>query len=285
MDDIQKVLNLLFDTGDQICVSRGPYSSHSMPQESVLSGEVTLVSPNQKVPHQKLKSYELTHLCINPVLGFRSDKNATKLRTFLLEIDTGTLSAQYNYLKSLGVPISCMIFSGGKSLHCAITLEEPLPDKKTYDLIAQWILNIGTLFDTACKNPTRCIRFPGIIRPETGKEQKLIEMKSRIKIEDLMNWLNKYPSLMPKEREKKNNLTGEFDYDKLSSWAKYQLKNGIDFSGGRNKTWYALFCDFALAGYPEEEAVEILSNFYVEESSFKEKEWLMTATSAYKNKG
>ena len=60
------------------------------------------------------------------------------------------------------------------------------------------------------------------------------------------------------------------------------LKNGIDFKGkGRNQTWFAIFVDFAKAGFTEEQAIEELGKRFDEEHDFKEKEWLATMKSAY----
>ena len=60
------------------------------------------------------------------------------------------------------------------------------------------------------------------------------------------------------------------------------LKNGIVFKNGRNQTWYAIFYDFALAGFSLDKTIDILQTRFNEESDFKEKEWLTAANSAFK---
>ena len=215
MEALKAILSLMFEPEDEVAVSNSQWAYHSMPQSSVLSGEVTLVSPNQKVPIQKVKTEELTLLCINALKGFRKDDNITSCRTFLWEADVGSLASQMQYTRSIGIPTSLALFSGNKSIHFATVLEDPV-DIKTYRLLYAWALNIGTLYDQNCKNPSRCIRIPGVIRAETGKEQKMIELGSRVKLDDFMAWLNKYPHLRPKEREERKGLTSEKDYDRLS---------------------------------------------------------------------
>lgn len=284
MKEVSKILSLFFSPEDDVSVGNGPYSTHSIAQASVLSGEVTLLSPNPSVPVQKVKTNQLTHLCINACKGFRSDSAITKYRAFLLELDIGTIKGQFQYVQNLELPYSCMVFSGSKSLHTAIVLEEPVENEKLYRKLYQWILNIGTAFDQNCKNPSRCIRMPGSIRPETGKEQKLLQLKERVSINTLMEWLESHPDEEPKEPVKRN-LTGNSDYSRLSLWAKIQLKEGIDFSMGRNKAWFSLACDFAKNGYTEEEATEILEGYFFEESDFKKKEFLTSVSSAYKHMG
>jgi hypothetical protein len=281
MEDLKAILTLMFEPEEEVCVSNSQWAYHSMPQATILSGEVPLVSPNQKVSIQRVKTDQLTLLCINPVVGFRKDSTVTSHRNFLFELDIGSLSSQMRYMRDLGMSYSASIFSGNKSIHFLVCLDQGL-DVKTYRQLYNWALNIGTLFDQNCKNPSRCIRIPGAVRPDTDREQRLIELKSRVKLEDFMAWLNKYEHLRPKEREPKNNLTFEKDYDRLSIWLRRSLReNDLDFSKGRNKFWYAAFYDFAKAGYSQEEAEAILESFFQEEHDFKTKEWLSCSKSAY----
>ena len=286
MKYLKRLLDLMFDPEDEVCPSSDKWAYHSMPITSILSGEVKLVSPNQKVPVKTVSTENLILLAINAIKGFRNDSNVTVYRSFLWEVDVGSLASQMAYTGSLGLPTSAAIYSGNKSIHFITTLDTPI-DEKTYRILYQWALNIGTLYDPNCKNPSRSIRIPGSIRPETGKEQKLIEIKGRIKLDDFLAWLNQYPDLRPKEREKKI-LTEEQDYEKLSPWAKSQLKNGIDFSRGRNQTWFAIACDLYQSGHDEEAVVDILEQYFVEEHDFKHKEFLIAIGSACKymaNKG
>jgi hypothetical protein len=278
--DLKDLLNLMFEPEDEVCVSNSQWAYHSLPQSTVLSGDIPLVSPNKKVPTQRVAAEDLTLLCINSVLGFRKDDNVQSCRTFLWEADVGSLSSQIQYTKALKLPTSLAVFSGNKSVHFATVLEEPV-DIKTYRLLYQWALNIGTLYDQNCKNPSRCIRIPGAIRSDTGKVQQLINLGSRIKLDEFMSYLNKYEHLRPKEREERKGLTSERDYDKLSEWCRCQFKDGIDFSKGRNKAFFALSCDLAKSGYTELEAEEILEQYFVEEHDFKYKEFLITIKSAF----
>ena len=280
MEDLKALLGLMFEPSDEVCISDCKGGYHSMPQSTVLSGEVPLVHPEQNKPIRKVKTDELTMLCINAVKGWRRDELVTSCRTFLWEIDIGSLSSQIQYVKTLNLPFSSSTFSGNKSIHFLTVLDQPV-DIKTWRLLCLWGLSIGTLFDQNCKNPSRSVRIPGVIRQDTGKEQRLIEIKSRVKLEDFMAWLEQYPHLRPKEREERKNLTSENDYDKLSMWAKTQFRDGIDFSRGRNKTWFSLACDLAKSEYSESEAEEILMQYFSPEHDFKEKEFLMSIHSAF----
>jgi hypothetical protein len=283
MKALSKLLGLLFDPEDDIAVSNSQYAYHSLAQSSVLSGEVTLLSERSEINPIKVKTSDLSLLCINPIKGFRKDNNITKYRNFLLEIDTGNLQSQYEYIKKLDIPTSACIYSGNKSLHFLISLEDPIPNEKTYRYIYKWILNIATLVDQNVKNPSRCVRIPGVIRPDTGKEQRLLKINKRIKLEELSKWLYKYPESKPKMRRKEKLINGG-NFDKLSPWVKKFIKTGeTDFSKGRNRKWYASFYDMAIAGYNEEEAIAIMKTIFREESDFKKREWLVCCKSAYEH--
>ena len=276
------LLALMFDEGEEICVSNSQFAYHSLSLETVLGDSVTLISPNKKVTAEEVSTGDLNMVSLNPIKGFRNDPNCYKFRNFLIEIDVDSMDRQIGYLKKLEMPYSSIVWSGSRSTHTLISLSETIPDEKKYRLIYKWILNIAFLSDQVLGNPSRSTRLAGAIRPETGKEQELIELKSRITHAELFAWLNKWPHLAPKLKPKRIIPKGEADYDKLSGWAKYQLKKGIQFKNGRSNTWHGLAYDFALAGYSEEKTIEELGKYYQEESDFKEREWLGTITSAFK---
>ena len=272
----------MFNENETICLSDSQFSSHSVPLEEALSDTVTLISPNENVVQKTIGTDKLILVALNPIKGYRNDKNCYKFRNFLIELDTYERSLQIGYLKKLGIPYSAMVWSGSKSTHTLVSLSEDLPDEKTYRYLYQWMLNIASLSDQALGNPSRSIRCAGAIRPETGKEQELIELKERVSLETLMVWLNQYQHLRPVAKEKRAISTGEPNLDLLSPWARRMLVKGVDFDKrGRNQTWYALAMDLAKAGYSEDQAIEVLCARFTEERDFKEKELLNTIKSAF----
>jgi len=282
MSDLKTILDLCFNPDEEVVVSDSKWAYHSIPISSLVSGQITLVSPNPKVKNKTVTQEDLVLLAINPIKGYRNDEACTSFRTFLFEQDTGGLKQQLDHLKALRMPYTATIFSGNKSVHTLVTLDKDL-DEKTYRNLYLWALNISSLFDQNCKNPSRSVRIPGVIRPDTGKKQRLLEIKDRVKVEDFLAWLNRWEHLKPQERVKKENLTNVANYDNVSKWAKKQLSVGIDFSKGRNKAFYALAMDLALSGLSEDDAIELLDRYYVEERDFKRKEWLTTISSAFKH--
>ena len=277
----QDFFKLLFNADEKICVSDSKYPTHSIPLEEVLFDKVTLIPKDPKYT-KIVSSDKLVLVALNPMKeGLRCDEIVMKYRSFLIEMDTGSIPIQINTLKHLKMPFSAQIFSGNKSVHTVITLDEDLKNRIQYDLIVKWIYAIITTADKACANPSRAVRIPEVYR-EPGKKQRLIELRQRVSHTELFAWLNRWPHLMPKLKPKRVIPEGEADYSKLSNWAKSQLKRGIVFKNGRSNTWHALAYDFALAGYSEEQTIELLGQHYQEESDFKEREWLGTIESAFK---
>ena len=113
-------------------------------------------------------------------LKTRKDANVASMRNFIFECDNSTLKEQVErikFLKSKHV-LNRVVFSGNKSLHCRITINEDPEDTYHY----KWLWSrmndkfFGGLADRACANPARLTRKPNGVRIKNGKKvvQKLI---------------------------------------------------------------------------------------------------------------
>jgi hypothetical protein len=275
-----KLLKLMFKEGEYVCVSHNKYGYMSIPLELAMSNNVPIIPPVSGRDIEFVTSDELKLVALNPFHkdSPRQDAGCCAFRNFLVEIDVGTPKEQLEYVKRTALPYSAAVFSGNKSIHFLISLEEDLPNEKIYRMFAEWILAVITLADQNCKNPSRSIRIPGNWR-EPGKMQVLVEYHGKVKTKDLADWLMKYPDLKPKERERRK-ASDNPDISKVASWAAYRLKEGVN--SNRNKTWFAIACEFCLAGYSEDDTIDILTNYFVESHDFKEKEWLTSLNSAFK---
>lgn len=277
----RELFNLMFRPGETVCVSHNKYGFHSIPLENAINGPITLVPPDPNRQYEHPESDNLLLVALNPIKGFRLDVNCTAFRNFLVEIDVGSLQSQLAYVKKIGLPYSAVIFSGNKSLHFLTSLNVDLPSENAYRKISEWILNIVTLADQNTKNPSRGIRIPGAYR-EPEKRQQMVELKDAVKLTDLITWLNKYPECKPKPRETRK-MSANPDFDRLKPWAiKILLDAPNLLKSNRNKTWFSLAVEFALAGYSEEDAISILEEYFVEDRDFKKREWLTTIRSGMK---
>ena len=110
----------------------------------------------------------------------RKDSNVSSMRNFVFECDNSTLKEQVErikFLKSKHI-LNRVVFSGNKSFHCRITINEDPEDISHY----KWLwskLNdkfFGGLADRACANPSRLTRKPNGVRVKAGKKitQKLV---------------------------------------------------------------------------------------------------------------
>lgn len=119
--------------------------------------------------------------------------NVTSFRNFAIEFDEGTPKEQGDKLKASGMPYSAIVFSGSKSLHCPIALEEEVSQEDYsayFEAIRQVLLKYDLKNDPQCKNPNRLTRAPKQIRIHKGEEklQKLVTIKGRVKNSDLIKW-------------------------------------------------------------------------------------------------
>lgn len=271
----------MFRPGETVCVSDSKFGYHSMPLEKALGDMVTLLSPNPDVAERRVHTDSLIFSAINPIQGFREDQNCYKFRNFMLELDGPSLRDQWNYIQQLGIPFSACIFSGNKSLHFLISVDQDIPSEKLWRMFAEWILKIATFADQQVKNPSRSIRIPGAYR-EPGKQQKLLAYNGQVKLRDLYAWLCQFPSSKPRPAEKRK-VESVRDPEKVKDWVKKRLKFGLDPTKGRNIQWFAIACEFALSGYSLDDTINILEDYFVPDRTFKEKEWKTALHSGFKH--
>ncbi|HLD91617.1 MAG TPA: hypothetical protein VI911_11520 [Patescibacteria group bacterium] len=278
-DTTEQILKLFFDTNETICVSSNKYGYHSVCQSS-LNGEITLISPNDPKKTVSITESDINLMAINPISGFRKDENVTAFRSFLVEIDDGPLPEQQRYIDSMEMPYSVCIFSGNKSLHYGIVLNEDLPDYGTWRIYAEWILNIMNRADQMTKNPSRSIRFPGNIRHDGAKlPQQLIKLSGRIPLNRLNIWLSKYPQCKPMPIIPKipSSVPSVLD---IPPWILEELQSGI--TNERNNTWFRIAMTLASKNFLESEIISILEPYFTEQRDFKYQEWLTSIQSAIK---
>ena len=281
----------MFRPGETVCVSHNQYSYHSIPLGNALDGLATLVPTSDSATKRKLTleqsiekidTGQLIFCSLNPIKGYREDINCTAYRNFLIEVDYGPLKEQLAYIKNIGLPYSAVVFSGNKSLHFLVSLDQDLPSEDVYRLFSEWTLNVVSLADSKTKNPSRMIRIPGAYR-EPKKKQILVELKGKTKLDSLVTWLNKYPNSKPAGREKRTPSENP-NFNNIKPWCVDLLVNGLKPDKGRNQQWYSIAMEFCLSGYSEDDTVGVLSQFFISDRDFKEREWKTCIRSAFKTK-
>lgn len=153
----------------------------------------------------------------DPLVPRRSDINVTKFRNFLFEMDSINLEDQMKLLKECEISWGTITFSGSKSLHAILSLQDPLnldPHEKnsvqeykdTWKKIAAYLnskaFELGIckknqlVIDASCKNPSRFTRYPNFLRPETGMVQKVEYIGSRMSDLEFKELMSKCPDIV-----------------------------------------------------------------------------------------
>ncbi len=162
-------LATLFDPEDQTCFTNTPYGVDSYPATADISTE---------------------YFTINALHGTRSDAHVTKHRTFLIEFDNMPLNEQLPYMLDSNIPYTACVFSGNKSYHFFITLDEPVSAAEYACLFKRLELALPQL-DRSCKNPSRLARLADAKRGDVV--QTLQWLGERIPLSFLLTILPELP--------------------------------------------------------------------------------------------
>jgi len=282
MTNQDKFLKILFDPNDQICVSSDGYAYHSISQKDLKKESINLTSNNSNLPNKIITPSDINLVSINPIKGPRNDQNVTSFRSFLVELDEGSLPGQMEYIKKLKLPFSICVFSGNKSLHFGVCLENAYPNIEIWRYANNWILNIVKRADQQTKNPSRSIRFLGNKR-KNGKRlmQSLVALNNRIPNNIFNRWLENHKDEEPVSRIKKISNRFLESPRQIPFWIKEYWDNGV--STDRNSTWFRIACWFVNNSHFDiEQFIQYWEPVFTEESDFKRKEWETTIQSAFK---
>jgi hypothetical protein len=122
----------------------------------------------------------------------RADKTVTACRNFVIEFDSMPLDEQLLFAQSVGLPFTIATFSGSKSIHFIIALNEPI-ERATYHMLFKAISAVlQNKNDQACSNPSRFTRTAGAYRCKDGLmvEQHIVALgKRNTTFCELVEWL------------------------------------------------------------------------------------------------
>ena len=126
--------------------------------------------------------------CVNPLLPdhYHRDRNSVAAyRNLLVECDTLPMEEQLQLMLNLfwaedgahneGM-LRAIVDSGNKSHHCILRVESR--SREDYAVDARYAYDVcdhnGLPVDRKCANPTRLTRFPGAMRRDKGRMQRLV---------------------------------------------------------------------------------------------------------------
>ena len=102
------------------------------------------------------------------------NENVTDYRYTLVESDSMELEKQNAIIRELELPVACLVYSGGKSIHAIVKVDANSYEeyRKRVDYIYSICKKNGLDIDSQNRNPSRLSRMPGIRRD--GRKQFLI---------------------------------------------------------------------------------------------------------------
>jgi hypothetical protein len=282
MGSVSQFIECLFEPKESTCLSNNPKGTDIYPIWQAEKEAPAFFSVNplflgiDKYPTEKWH---------NGNIGRRADCNVTTFRNILIEMDKMPLDQQDQYISEISMPYSTAVYSGGKSIHYIISLENTLPGAKEYKTLVERVYQaVGKKFvDLANKNPSRFSRFPGHLREDTQKEQKLLAIKGRVPNSALEEWLTSRGASAKEDKEWEV-VPGRYnpgkDFSRLTAFTQNFLRVGVERGKGIwNLSLFKASCDLARNGWNMEEAIEM-----IKEVSFTlDNEDLKTIRSAYKS--
>ena len=106
--------------------------------------------------------------------GVKSE-NVTEFRYALVESDEMPVEQQNAMVRELELPIACLVYSGGKSLHAIVKIDaaDHMEYRRRVDYLYDVLQKNGMKVDIQNKNPSRLSRMPGVTR--NGKKQFIVD--------------------------------------------------------------------------------------------------------------
>lgn len=161
--------------------------------------------------------------CVNPLQedSTRAQGNVIAYRNFVLEIDNMDYEEQLTYVNRQGVPVTTAVFSGNKSIHFVLALDEDV-GKEDYARYCKLIAKALPSLDSSCLEPSRLTRCP-------AEGQPMLYHRGRVPRLELDCWLEaKGLSLAGEQRPQ------PLEYTPLKA-GRLTMKT-INFIGGRLNT-------------------------------------------------
>jgi hypothetical protein len=247
-----EVLKLLFNNNDKTCVGGAKSTNVVSPFE--VAGEFYAVNALAAVDLDFKKKEHYAYMKPR-----RADINVKSFRNFIFEIDSLSLEQQLKVIEECGIEFSAVVYSGGKSYHCLICLENCLGGvhtksgideyKRIWTRIAAKIdstsLSLGfddKVVDPSCKNPSRFTRYPEF--KAVGRDiQTIVSFAdSRISNDQFNVLLKTCPELKIEASSKAINM-GDVDSIK-EFWS-------ISSTGLKNAIRYPIWARSSAGLYPE----------------------------------
>lgn len=127
-----------------------------------------------------------------------TNENVVDFRYALVESDSTELEKQNAIIRELELPVACLVYSGGKSIHAIVRIEAG--DYKEYRKRVDYLYSVckknGIEVDQQNRNPSRLSRMPGVMRG--NRKQFLIDTNIGKKSwDEWFEWIEKINDDLP----------------------------------------------------------------------------------------
>lgn len=126
------------------------------------------------------------------------NENVTDYRYALVESDCMEIEQQHALIRELELPVACLVYSGGKSIHAIVKIEAANYDeyRKRVDYLYNVLKKNGLPVDTQNKNPSRLSRMPGVMRK--GRKQFLMDTNiGKASFKEWQEWIESVTDDLP----------------------------------------------------------------------------------------
>lgn len=126
------------------------------------------------------------------------NENVTDYRYALVESDCMELEKQHALIRELELPVACLVYSGGKSIHAIVKIEAASYEeyRKRVDYLYNVLKKNGLPVDTQNKNPSRLSRMPGVMRK--GHKQFLMDTNiGKASFKEWQEWIEAITDELP----------------------------------------------------------------------------------------
>lgn len=217
---------------------------------------------------------------LNPLNGTRRTSNVAIFRNILIELDKGSIDSQLAYIAKIGLPHSTLTFSGGKSIHCIISLQTPAKDLEEYRRLVELVYTAydKKKLDGSCKDPSRFTRLANGYRRDKQATQTSLYVGERVSDDVLHSWLisrlgmNKWRSLLlPAKRPTR--IKKAVEAKSLSKNTKALIEEGVCSEVSRHSSFTKAAAQMVHTGYDYEEIFDLLQGPFeaiITERSIKE---------------
>lgn len=301
---MRELLNILFDETDLIC-SGDLYANSVSKLDKVVSSEFFCINALSSVDHDYKKGEKRSYMTPR-----RADVNVACFRNFMFEMDSLPLDDQQLILHNCEVPWTSIVYSGGKSYHAILSLEDPLGGVHTVEGMLQYkhvwrkieaLVNKyaydngykGQIIDPSSKNPSRFSRYPGYTA--NGRKQQVnIYRADRCGVEDFSDLMLRCPEVkqvVAKSERVDVEISSIEDFwkmcpDSLAMKLKYPM--GISSEGNYHDLFKLALWAIDSTGVTKDAFIELCNEHIFpkyRQANYPEHKWMNGIDHAYSSKG